>query len=430
MDHCYYFDMERLQAYKFELRPDGAQRRLMRRFAGSCRYTYNRALALQRARYEHGDKNLGYPGLCKELTAWRNDPATCWLADAPVHPLQQALKNLDRAYRNFFDKRAALPKFKKRGFADSFRYPDPRQFRLDMPNRRIFLPKLGWIGLRLSREVLGEPRNVTVSMSGGRWLVSIQTRRAVNPPIHPATTAVGIDVGVARFATLSDGTVYETRGPYKSHQRRLAHYQRMMSRRRKFGKNWQKARRKVQKAYARIGNYRRDYLHKISTTISKNHAIVCIEDLQVRNMCKSASRTVENPGGHVRAKSALNRSILDQGWFEFRRQLSYKLAWNGGILVAVPSHNTSRKCPECGHTEAGNRRTQAQFRCLQCGFSAHADLVGAINILARGHRVSACGVTSPARGASAQEPTEAILQGTVHCSAVGISALQAERMSI
>ena len=171
--------MERLQAYKFELRADGAQRRLMRRVAGSCRYVYNRALALQRERYERGQKKLGYAGLCKELTAWRNDPATRWLADAPVHPLQQALKNLEQAYRNFFEKRAALPKRKKRGFADSFRYPDPKQFRLDAPNQRIFLPKLGWIGLRLSREVLGEPCNATVSLSGGRWFVSIQTRRAV-----------------------------------------------------------------------------------------------------------------------------------------------------------------------------------------------------------------------------------------------------------
>ena len=144
--------------------------------------------------------------------------------------------------------------------------------------------------------------------------------------------------------------------------------------------------------------------------------MVCIEDLQVRNMSKSASGTAENPGKQVRAKSGLNRSILDQGWFEFRRQLDYKLAWNGGILVAVPPHNTSRECPECGHAEAANRKTQGQFRCLECGFSEHADRVGAINVLARGHRVAACGETSPARGASAQEPTEANLQETAHAA--------------
>src|SRR5690242_3328583 len=109
--------MERLQAYKFELCPDGAQRRSMRRCAGSCRYVYNRALALQRAHYERAEKKLGYAALCRELTAWRNDPATRWLAEAPVHPLQQALKNLECAYRNFFENRSGFPKFKKRSFA-------------------------------------------------------------------------------------------------------------------------------------------------------------------------------------------------------------------------------------------------------------------------------------------------------------------------
>jgi putative transposase len=229
----------------------------------------------------------------------------------------------------------------------------------------------------------------------------------VPAPVHPSTSAIGIDLGVVRFATLSDGTVHEPLASFKHHRRRLAHYQRMMSRRCKFGKNWQKARGKVQKIQARIGNCRRDYLHKLSTTISKNHAMVCIEDLKVRNLTKSAAGNVNSPGRNVRAKSGLSKAILDQGWFEFRRQLEYKLAWNGGVLVVVPPHHSSRECPACGHTEAANRKTQAQFRCLECGFEENADRVGAINVLARGHRVSACGDTSSAWGMSAQEPTEA-----------------------
>ncbi|HXR91112.1 MAG TPA: transposase [Steroidobacteraceae bacterium] len=404
--------MERLQAYKFELRPDGAQRRLMRQFAGSCRYVYNRALALQKTRYGRGEKKLGYAGLCKELTAWRNE--AMWLAAAHSQILQQALKDLEHAYRNFFEKRAAFPRFKKKGQRDSFRFPQGTQ--LEQSHDRIYLPKLGWMRYRNSRAVPGEVRNATVSLSAGRWFVSIQTRQQDAPTVNPARTAIGIDMGVARFAMLSDGAVYEPLDSFKRHQRRLAHYQRMMSRRSKFGKNWQNARRKVQKVHARIGNCRRDYLHKATTTISKNHAMVCIEDLQVRNMSKSAAGSVESPGRNVRAKSWLNRSILDQGWFEFRRQLQYKLAWSGGMLIVVPPHNTSRECPACGHTEAANRMTQAQFRCVECGFSAHADLVGAINVLARGHRVAACGDTSPARGASAQEPAEANLYETVHAA--------------
>lgn len=412
MDQCYHGDMERLQAYKFELRPDGAQRRLMRRLAGSCRYVYNRALALQKERHERGEKKLGYAGLCKELTAWRHE--AMWLAAAHSQVLQQALKDLERAYRNFFEKRAAFPRFKKKGRCESFRFPQGTK--LDQPNDRIYLPKLGWMRYRNSRLVLGEVCNITVSFSGGRWLVSIQTRRDVAPPVHPATSAVGIDMGVVRFATLSDGMVYEPLGSLKRHQCRLAHYQRMMARRSKSGKNWQKARRKVQKLHARIGNCRRDYLHKVSSAISKTHAMVCIEDLQVRNMSRSAAGSVVQPGRNVRAKSGLNRSILDQGWFEFRRQLEYKLAWSGGILIAVPPQNTSRHCPACGHTDGANRTAQARFNCVECGYCENADRVGAMNVLARGHRVAACGETSSARGASAQEPTEANRHETVHAA--------------
>jgi putative transposase len=381
MDGGYLGDMERLQAYKFELRPDGAQRRLMRRFAGSRRHVYNRALALQKVRYERGEKRLGYAGLCQELTAWRKDEV--WLRNSHSQVLQQALKDLDRAYRNFFEKRAAFPRFKKKGRRDSFR---------------------------------SQVCYATVTLNGGRWFVSIQTRREVDVPVHRSASAVGIDLGVLRFATLSDGKVFEPLNSFKAHRRRLAHHQRRMARCFTFGKNWHKARRKVQRIHARIRHCRLDYLHKVSNAISKNHAMVCVEDLQVRNMSQSAAGTVEHPSRNVRAKAALNRSILDQGWAEFRRQLEYKLGWKGGMLIAVPPHHSSQRCPVCGYTAARNRLTQAQFRCRQCGYCGNADRVAAINILARGHRVTACGDTSSAQGTPAQEPSEANLHEMIHAA--------------
>ncbi len=400
--------MQRLQAFKYELMPTGEQQRDMRRFAGSCRFVYNKALAMQKERYERGEKKLGYAGLCKEITQWRSGSETPWLADAPIHPLQQALKDLERAYGNFFAKRAAFPKFKKRGQRESFRYPDPKQIKLDQGNSRIFLPKLGWLRYRNSRDVLGEVRNVTVSLVGGKWFVSIQTEREAAPPVPQASSAVGIDVGVARFATFSDGTFLAPLDSFKKHEARLRRYQRAMSRKVKFSNNWKKAKARLQGIHARIGNARRDYLHKATTTISQNHAMVAIEDLQVRNMSRSAAGTVDEPGRNVRAKSGLNKSILDQGWFEFRRQLEYKLAWSGGWLIAVPPQHTSRTCPDCGCVSADNRPTQAQFRCVECGFEDNADVVGAINILARGHRVAACGEVAQLGSSVKQEPTEAI----------------------
>ncbi len=398
--------MERLQAFKYELMPSGQQQRDMRRFAGSCRFVFNKALALQKERYEAGEKKLGYAGLCKRLTEWRNAANTAWLADAPVHPLQQALKDLERAYGNFFARRADFPRFKKKGLNDAFRYPDPKQFKLDQPNSRVFLPKLGWVRYRNSRDILGTAKNITVSQSAGRWYVSIQTEREVEQPTHPSASIVGVDMGIARLATLSDGTVFEPVNSFKKNQQRLARYQRAMARKQKFSSNWKKAKAKVSRIHQKIGHIRRDYLHKTTTAISKNHAVVVIEDLQVRNMSKSAAGTVDQPGRNVSAKSGLNKAILDQGWYEFRRQLEYKQIWRGGDVLAVPPMNTSRTCLCCGHVAKENRLTQARFQCVACGFEENADLVGAINVLRAGHARLACGDTSPI-GASAQEPTEA-----------------------
>ncbi len=264
IDQTILCDMQRLQAYQFALKPNGEQQRLMRRFAGSCRHVYNKALALQQARHEAGEKKLSYAALCKALTEWKAGPETLWLNETPSQALQQALKNLERAYQNFFEKRAAFPRFKKKGQSDSFRYP--QGIKLDQGNSRIFLPKLGWLRYRNSRDVLGDVKNATVSHSGGKWFVSIQTECEVDPPL-PNGAAVGIDMGIARFATLSDGSHIEPLNSFKKHQQRLARYQRAMSRKVKFSNNWKKAKARVQRIHTRIANARKDFLHKASCQI-------------------------------------------------------------------------------------------------------------------------------------------------------------------
>ena len=397
--------MQRLQAFKYELRPTGEQLLNMRRFAGACRFVYNRALALQQERYARGEKKLGYAGLCRELTGWRNSKQTPWLGDGPVHTQQQALKDLERAYTNFFQKRADFPRFKRKGQSDSFRYPDPKQIKLDAGNGRIFLPKLGWLRYRNSRDVLGEVRNVTVSASAGKWFISIQTERTVEHPIHPAGSIVGIDVGIAQFATLSDGTVLSSAHSYRRYRRRLAFLQRRLSRKKKFSRNWVKAKAQVQQLHHKIACLRRDHLHQVTSAICKNHAVVVIEDLKVRNMSASAAGTIENPGRNVRSKAGLNRSILDQGWHEFRRQLEYKQSWLGGGVIAVPPQNTSRMCSCCGHVATENRTTQSRFECVQCGHAENADLNAARNILAAGHAVLAGGEWAQSGPSMKQEPT-------------------------
>ena len=396
--------MERLQAFKFALQPNGEQQRNMRRFAGSCRFVFNKALALQQERREQGEKKLSYAGLCKVLTEWKAQPETIWLKETHSQPLQQTLKDLERAYVNFFEKRADFPRFKKKGMGDSFRFP--QGCKLEQTNSRIFLPKLGWLRYRNSRPVLGDVCTVTVSQSGGKWFVSIQTRREVETG-QPQGGIVGLDMGIARFATLSDGSHYDPLNSFRKHQQRLKRYQRRMARKVKFSANWKKAKAKVTQVHIDIGNARKDYLHKASTIISQNHAIVCIEDLQIRNMSKSSKGNVEQHGKKVAQKSGLNRSILDQGWGEFRRQLDYKLAWRGGHLIAVPPHNTSRTCPACGHISDENRQTQARFECVECGYENNADYVGAINVLERGQRLLACGELAQSGRSAKQELAEA-----------------------
>jgi len=376
--------MIKLQAFKYEMIPNGENQRDMRRFAGARRFVFNKGLVYQNERYAKGEKKLGYAALCYVLKEWKSQPATKWLNDVHSQVLQQSLKDLEAAYRNFFEKRADFPQFKKKGKSnDSFRYP--QGFKVDEANSRVCLPKIGWVRYRKSRNIQGVPSNVTVSTTNGKWFVSIQTEIDLVQPVHTSNSIIAADVGIARYITLSDGTFIEPINSFKIYQEQLAEAQRKMSRKKKFGKNWIKAKKKVTAIQHRIGNVRRDFLHKTSTTLSQNHACVVVEDLQIGNMSRSASGTIEEPGKNVSQKSALNRSILDQGWGEFMRQLGYKLEWfRGGCLLKVPPHNTSRTCPCCGHVSGDNRKTQAEFICVACGYANNADFAGALNILARG----------------------------------------------
>ena len=376
------------KAFRFQLRTHPSLENHFSLVAGHARFVWNKALSLNLDCLARREPIVGYRDLAGLLRLWKQSDEYGFLREAHSQILQQRLMDLDRAFRDAFDRNQPgkrLPVFKKKGVSDSFRYP--QGFKLDGANSRIYLPKLGWVRYRKSREIEGTPKQVTVSRASGNWYVSIQVEMDIGAPNHPATSAVGIDLGVTRFATLSDDTVYQPAHSLKKHQDRLARYQRAMARKQKFSSNWKKAKTRVQRIHTRIANVRKDFLHKTTTTISQNHAIVCLEDLPVRNMSRSAAGGSDSPGRNVKTKSALNKSILDQGWFEFRRQLEYKQVWLGGDVLAVPPKNTSRTCPACGYVAKENRRTQARFVCGECGYENNADLVGAINILNRGMKI-------------------------------------------
>lgn len=357
----------------------------MKRFCGCSRFVYNRALNYQNERYEENSSfRFNLFELKRLLPEWKRELP--WLKDCHSQVLQESLKDLESAFRSFFKRHSNFPKFKLKGRKDSFRFP--QGCKIEEYNSRIYLPKIGWVRYYNSRNIVGKIKNVTVSQKCGKWYASIQTEFEVETPT-PNGGEIGIDMGIVRFATLSNGQYFEPANAFKAHKGKLAKLQKKLKNKAKSSNNRKRLNAKIAKLHHKIANIRKDYLHKISSTISKNHAIVYVEDLQIKNMLKLPKDNTEQHGKNVKQKSALNRAILDQSWYEFRRQLDYKLLWNGGHLISVPPQNTSRCCPACGCTTEHNRQTQADFECVECGYQNNADIVGAINILKRGQEMLA-----------------------------------------
>lgn len=376
------------KAFKYRLKAKPKDELLMRQFAGCCRFVWNKALALQKERLDTGERTLGYYKLALLLPQWKIEHP--FLKDAPSQALQQVLMNLDRAIKDAFDPKQPekrFPAFKCKGRSrESFRYP--QGFRIK--GNRLFLPKLGWVGFHKSRAIQGAARNVTVSRKGNHWFASIQTELEVSAPAHPSSSLVGIDRGVKQLAVLSDGSFFASLSAFRRTEKKLAKEQRRLSRKTKFSKNWYKQKDRITRLHIKVADMRNDYLHKASTTISKSHAVVVLEDLKVKSMSASSKGTTENPGKRVRQKTGLNKAILDQGWGYFRQMLEYKQAERGGWVLYVNPAYTSQTCSSCGHTHPDNRQSQSAFHCLACGFTTNADLNAAINISRAGHAHLAC----------------------------------------
>ncbi|MDP3877607.1 MAG: transposase [Methylobacter sp.] len=387
------------KAFKFKLKVTPEVSQQLANFAGGSRFVWNKTLALNLDRLEQKAPLMWYQELNFWSTLWKQSDEYGFLKELPAQVIQQKLSDLEKAFKDAFDKNQPLkriPKFKKKGQRDSFRYP--QGFKINQQKNKVFLPKIGWVSYRNSRKIVGEAKNITVSRKGKYWYVAIQTEYEAELLPHQSTSIVGIDMGIKQFATLSDGTVYAPLNSFKSKADKLAKLQRQLKHKKKFSANWKKVKAKITQCHEDIGNARKDYLHKVSTEISESQAIIVIEDLRVKNMSKSAKGNSEKHGKNVAQKSGLNKSILDQGWSMFATMLDYKQNWNNGIVLRVPAHHTSQTCPSCRHVAKENRLTQAEFVCVECGFSENADLVGAINVLAKGHVLLAGNQPSDRRG--------------------------------
>jgi len=359
------------------MRPNIVQGQALMRLAGARRFVWNWALARRRTYYaEHGE-TMPAASLSAELTALKDRPETAWLKEADSQALQQTLKDLDRAFRNFFEGRARFPRFKSRK-RDEPRFRIPQ--RVKVVDGKVYVPKVGWVRIRQSMPVDLPTKSATFKRdASGHWYVTLTAEFAmpdVALPDPDSAKVIGIDLGLIDFAVLSDGSdPIPAPKFYRKGQKKLRKAQRVLSRRQPGSKRKAKAKIKVAKVHQRIANQRGDFLHKLSTDLVVNHNGLCIEDLSLK--------------GLVRTK--LSKSFTDASMGEFRRLLTYKSEWNRKHLIVIERFfPSSRLCRNCGAINDTLTLSDRQWTC-DCGMVHDRDRSAAINIRDEGLRILAEG---------------------------------------
>lgn len=369
------------RGHRARLYPGLEQARMLDRWAGCARLLWN--IALDQRRWGRGHP-IGKTTQCRELTALRAE--FDWLAELPAQAAQQVFAELDIAFQRCWSGLAGYPQRKKKGrSAAVLRFPqDIEVRRLDRRWGEVKLPKLGWVRFRWSRELLGTLKSATLTQRYGEWHVAFCLEQAdvqVEPNHLPA---VGMDRGVEIAFMPSEGEPFD-RAMWRPGERvRLLALERRKARQIEGSNRFLQTCTQIGRLYRRATNRRRDFAHKTSTALAKNHGLVAVEALVVTNMTRSARGSVDAPGRQVRQKAGLNRAILDKGWGLVIEQLRYKCPRWGSLLVEVPARNTSLECAVCGHVSPNNRPTRAVFACERCGHAEHADRNAARNIRERG----------------------------------------------
>ena len=371
--------MKQKRAYRYRCYPTTAQADVLARTFGSARFVYNWALRLRTDAYYERQLRVSYADTSAALTALKREPATMWLNEVSSVPTQQALRHLDRAFRNFFEGRAKYPAFHKKHGAQSAEYTTSA-FRWNADTLGLTLAKMeAPLAIRWSRPLPAgaTPSTVTVSRdSAGRYFVSILVEEDIQP-LPVVTRAVGVDLGLHHLVVLDTGEKVGNAKFFSRDEQRLAKAQRLLARKQKGSKNREKARVKVARVHARINDRRRDFLHKLSTRIIRENQTVCVESLTVKAMVKNRP---------------LAKAISEVGWGEFVRQLSYKAEWYGRTLVAIDKwYPSSKRCSACGHVLDSLALATRRWTCPACGAVHDRDVNAAKNIKAAGLAVSACG---------------------------------------
>jgi len=361
------------KAYRYELDPNNYQRTSLLQHAGVARFAYNWGLEQRIKSYRENQGADRFTDAMRQHKLLNSLKKTQfpWMHECSKCAPQEALRDLDRAFRNFIrglkiEQKVGFPRFKRRGVRDSFRLTGTIRVR----GRKIQLPRLGKIRIKEKRKSYYKGRilSVTIRKRADRWFVSITVEAEIPDPIPVNGTTVGVDLGVKTLATLSDGTTFSNNQALGQRLWKLRKLSKSLSRKKKGSRNREKAKLRLAKMYLKIFNIRQDTLNKVTTYLAKSHSKIVIENLGVSGMLKNRR---------------LARAISDVGMYEFRRQLEYKCAWYGSQLIIAPrTFPSSKRCSNCGHKKKELSLSEREYHCELCGITIDRDLNAALNLVA------------------------------------------------
>jgi len=374
-----------LLVHRVELKPNRTQTTFFARACGVARFAWNWALAEWQRQYEAGGKP-SEAALRRQLNAIKASEFP-WMLDVPKTAPQQAIKDLGQAFQHFFRRvkqggKPGYPRFKKRGIHDSFRAdngpPAAGKDAVAIDGKRIRIPKLGWVRMREPLRFQGQVKSVVVSRRADRWYaaIAVETESLPHASRKNHGGAVGVDLGVKTLAALSNGEIITGPKPHKAKLKRLVRLSRVLSRKKKGSANREKAKRQLARLHKQIADIRTDVLHKLTTRLVLDYDVIGIEDLNVRGLVKN---------------HRLARSIMDQSFYEVRRQLEYKAGWYGAkVVVADRFFPSTKMCSGCGAVHDMPLSVRV-MRC-ECGVEMDRDLNAAINLERYANTASSAGI--------------------------------------
>jgi len=355
------------KSYKFRIEPTSEQIVLLSKHFGACRFVFNKFLHERKEKYLNEKTSLNYYDNARTLTDLKKEEDFDWLKEINSQSLQSAIRNLDSAYKNFFNKKNKFPRFKSKYDKQSFKIPQ----NVLINEGKLVIPKFKeGVKINLHRKIEGEILFATITKSTtGKYYVSI-TCEVNHKPFDKTGSKVGIDTGIKDLAILSDGKTYENIKVLKSKLKKLKYQQRQLSKKQKGSNSRQKQKIKLSLTHEKITNIRKDYLHKISTEIVKNHDIISVEDLSVKNMMKNHK---------------LSQSLSDVSLGMFYKMLEYKSKWNDKSFVKIDRFFPSSKtCSNCGWIYQDLNLSIREWTCNSCNEHHDRDLNAAKNILKQG----------------------------------------------